>query len=163
MPIGMTTVTEPQLRKKHNPFFGCVAKLTRVNGWLNCRYAPAVNRQRIREYRKATFEALPRSWGNRIQRTSLIEHNDLLYLDVKVQARHVVYIDTRTRQEIPWQQIKPFVRPPQKIKRQQLNRDVILRDYHVENIAELRINGEIWRGRKCWNRLQKLRPQESTA
>ena len=163
MPIGMTSVTTPQMRKKNNPFFGHVAKITRSNGWINWRYAKAVNRQRIREHRPANFRALHRTWGEKMQNTPLIRHNELLYLDVKVQQRHAMYVDLRTLTEIPWPQIKPFVRPPQKSTRQRLERDVILRDYHVENIAELRISGEVWRVRKCWNRLQKIRPQESAS
>lgn len=163
MPIGMTAVTTPEMRKKNNPFFGHVAKITRVNGWINWRYAKSVNRQRTREHKPADFRALVRSWGTRVKQTPLIQHGELYYLDVKIQQRHVIYLDLRTRTEIPWPQIKPFVRPPQKNLRQNLERDVILRDYHVENIAELRIAGEVWRVRKCWNRLQKLRQPEAAA
>lgn len=158
-PIGMTAVTTPDMRKKNNPFFGHVVKITRVNGWINWRYAKAVNRQRVRERKPATFKAIARSWGQRVEQRPLIEYADQLYLDVKVEARQAMYIDLRTTAEIPWHEIKPFVRPPQKAKRQNLNRDVILRDYHVENIAELRIAGETWRVRKPWNRLKKLRPE----
>lgn len=158
-PIGMTAVTVPEMRKKGNPFHGRVIKITRVNGWINWRYARAVNRQRVREHKRADFKAVQRSWGERLEGTPLVEHADQLYLDIKVQQRHVVYRDLETKEEIPWLTIKPFIRPPQKSKRQKLNQDVILRDYHVENIAELRINGEVWRCRKCWNRLQKLTPK----
>lgn len=161
MPIGMTTVTVPAMRKKNNPYFGHVAKISRVNGWINWRYAKSVNRQRVRERKRADFQALVRAWGMRVEKTPLIKHGDALYLDVKVQQRHVIYIDTRSATEIPWPLIKPFVRPPQKARRQNLDRDVILRDFKVTNIAELRIAGEVWRVRKCWNRLQKLRPEQS--
>lgn len=155
-PIGMTAVTIPDMRKKGNPFAGRVVKVSRVNGWINWRYARTVNRQRIREKKKADFEAVERSWGIRLKNTSLVEHGDELYLDVKVQQRQVVYHDIETRAVIPWPEIKPFIPPIKKARRQRLNRDVILRDYHIGNIAELRINGETWRIRKAWNRLQKL-------
>lgn len=158
MPIGMTAVTVPTLRKRKNPWAGRVMKISRVNGFINWRYTSAVNRQRTREHRKADFQAVERCWGTRLRDTPLIEYGDELYLDVKVQARQVIYTDTETLTEIPWPDIKPFVPPIKKARRQRLNRDVILRDFNIENIAELRINGEVWRIRKCWNRLHKLRP-----
>ena len=163
MPIGMTAVTTPDMRTRNNPFAGRVVKISRVNGWINWRYAKAVNRQRVRENRPADFRALQRPWGTRLKETPLVELGDRLYLDVKVQQRHVVFRDLITGQLIPTALLKPYLRPPAKNPRQHLRREIILRDYRLDRVAELRINGEVWRPRKAWNRLQKLLRLESAA
>lgn len=160
-PIGLTAVTEPKMHKLNNPFVGRVLKISRVNGFIGWRYSRAVNRQRTREHKTPDFTAEPRGWGQRIKGTPLValvtdEGRTLLYLEVKVQTRTEEYRDRHTGEPVEERELRKFLIPPAKSHTQALNRDVVLRDYRTDHIAELRIDAQIWRNRKCWNQLQKL-------
>lgn len=156
MPVGLVTITTPAMRKKNNPFFGRVIKISHVTAWINFRYSKSVNRQRIREHKPADFRALERSWGERIQKTPLVEYGQQWYLDLKIERRLSQLRDVKTGQIIDPKALAPFVRPVPKNRRQHLNVEVILRDYRLDHIAEIRIDGQVWRIRKPWNQLQKL-------
>jgi hypothetical protein len=75
---------------------------------------------------------------------------------VRLQTRKSQLRLVETGEVIPPETIKPFLPPLKKNPRQRLNREVILRDFRVDHVAELRINGEVWRVRRPWNQLQKL-------
>ena len=155
-PVGMITVTVPDMKKRHNPFFGRVVKISHITAWINCRYARSVNLQRVREAQAANFRAAERAWGSKIDKRPLVEFDDQYYFEVKLQARKSQIRDEQSGQVIPPETIKPFLAPLRKNTRQRLNREVILRDFRIDHVAELRINGEVWQIRRPWNRLQKL-------
>lgn len=159
--VGMTAVTVPEMRAKENPFFGRVVKVSRVNGFINWRYARTVNRQRTREDKTPDFAAVPRSWGHRVKGTPLValvtaEGQTLLYLEIKVQMRSTDFRDRVTGELIGLRDVKPYLIPPAKAVRQQIDRDIVLRDFRLDHIAELRIDAQAWRVRKCWNLYQRL-------
>jgi hypothetical protein len=160
-PIGMTALTEPDMRITNNPFAGRVAKICNVNGFINWRYSRAVNRQRVREWKPADFRALSRSWGQRVKNSPLValvtEHGEtLLYIEIKVQTAVAQFRNSETGEVIPLEALKRFLIKPAKPVWQGLYRHIVLRDYRLDHIAELRIEGEVWRIRKCWNRFQRL-------
>ena len=104
---------------------------------------------------------MPRSWGQRVKGTPLValvtcEGQTLLYLEIKVQSRTTAYRDRTTGELIAVGQLMPYLIPPAKAARQQLNRDIVLRDFRLDHIAELRIDAQTWRVRKCWNLYQRL-------
>jgi hypothetical protein len=155
-PVGMITVTVPKMKKRSNPFFGRVLKISYITAFINCRYSRTVNLQRVREAQPANFRARERAWGSKLEKRPLVEHDDQYYFEVKLQARKSQLRLTETGEVIPPETIKPFIAPLKKNPRQRLNREVILRDFRVDHVAELRINGEVWRVRRPWNQLQKL-------
>jgi hypothetical protein len=155
-PVGMTTVTVPDMRKKGNPYFGHVLKISELTAFVGFRYSKAVNAQRVREDKKPTFESLPRAWGERIYKTPVVEYGEDFYLELKLQARRSQIRDIHTHEIIPPDLISKYLTPIRKNKRQKLNREVVLRDYRLDHIAELRIDGQVWRVRKGWNLLQRL-------
>ena len=155
-PVGMITVTVPDMKKRSNPYFGRVVKISHITCWINTRYSRSVNLQRIREAKSADFRARERAWGSKIEKRPLVEHDDQYYFEVKLQTRKSQLRLVETGEVIPPETIKPFLAPLKKNPRQRLNREVILRDFRVDHVAELRINGEVWRVRRPWNQLQKL-------
>ena len=159
--VGLTTVTVPEMRKRGNPWFGGVSKITTVNGFINSKYTRVVNRQRTREDKAANFRAVERAWGIRIKGTPLVSHSNvegtvLLYLEIQVTHRTWEYRETDTGTLIDEDQLRPFLKPRRPQRRQGLDREIMLRDYRLDHIAEMRIGGEVWRVRKCWQQLQRL-------
>ena len=167
-PVGMTSVTHPAMRVRENPHRDRVVKITRTNAWIGANYTRQVNRQRVREELPDDFLAIPRTWGKRIGPSPLVllttgNGRKLWYLDCRVVARVWTYRDLQTGAEIQESELARWLIPARPSRRQRLHRHIVLRDYRLDRIAELRIAGEIWRPRKAWNLLQRLMrgPQEN--
>ena len=147
----IVAATDPRLLKRGNPFVG-VTKLSRVNGFLNWHYQNAVNAQRGRENcpldedgMVEPFIALPRKWGVRLQRedgtlTPFVVHDGRYYLEMKVQRAmgHEYRIGDTI---IDPAEIRPFLPKRTEGARQQVANPVILRDYSVDNIIQITLDG----------------------
>jgi hypothetical protein len=157
--IGLVAVHVPQMKVRKNPFHGKVLKLSRVNGAINWSYGRAVNRQRKREDKPADFKPKERTWGNRINHCPLVIHlQDVpyFYLELKRERVERWYFDNETLQQIPETELMPYF-PKRAKSRQKLDREVTLRDYRLDHIAELTIGGETWKVDPCWWKLKVLR------
>lgn len=156
-PVGITSLTDPGLRKTGNPFRGNVVKLTRASGligWGNSAgesqspYAQSVNRQRLRENKLADFKAKPRTWGTRLKGTPLVEHvpegvgNVLYYLELKRQSDWQFFFRIDTGERIDRRELEPWIPARHKNHRQGVQTEITLRDYRLDHIAELRMGGE---------------------
>jgi len=147
--VSLSAVSDPRLKKRNNPYAGRVAKITECTGVINWTYGRTVNRQRKREGKKQDFEAKQRAWGIRVKHTPLVSHvpagggDVLIYLEVKVQHRSWKFVDTTDLVQIPEADLKSWL-PAIKQSRQDVDRDVILRDYRLDHIGEIRIAGETW-------------------
>lgn len=150
--VSLTAVTDPDMRKRNNPFVGVVRKVSMVVGVICWNYASAVNRQRVREAGSAAsttrFESVPRHWGSRIKGTPLVSHvsagdgQTVLYLEVKVQSRTVHYFDRDTHCSINRDDLHPFLTSREtESNRQGVDRQIVLRDFRLTNIAELTLAG----------------------
>lgn len=123
--------TAPTMRVTGNPYTGAV-KRSAVNGVINWIYENAVNRQRERENLVPNFTAFPRKWGHRIHGTPLVEHKGKFYLEMKVQHATCRYFIGNV--EVNHADISPWLRPHSP-HRQGVSREIILRDYALENIS----------------------------
>lgn len=144
-PIGLTALTVPEMTKRGNPYFGKTVKISRVNGMINWRYSSAVIAQLKREGKSDAFKAFPRKWGARINGTPLVCHipedGARFYLEVKVERRDVGYFNNETHQRIQTPEIERFLKDKSP-SRQGTDREVLLRDYRLDHIADLRFNRE---------------------
>jgi hypothetical protein len=143
-PVTIEARTKPATCKhaadgRVNPFTGLI-KVSVVNGIANWHYEPAVNRQREREGKPVDFEALPRKWGNREKGSPLVEHKGKLYLELKVE-KSLGHRYFENGVEVPAEEVEPFLRPASK-SRQEVDREIILRDYSITSIEAATINGE---------------------
>ena len=146
--------TDPRLLKTGNPYVG-TTKISRVNGLLNWIYENAVNNQRVRENQPLDnagevehFTALPRKWGVRVKRTDgtvtpLVEYNGKHYLEVKVQ-KSLGYEYRHNGATIDPAKVEPFLPKRQEGARQEVDSPVILRDYALENIQQITIDGIVY-------------------
>lgn len=166
--VSLTTVTQPDMLKRGNPFAEVARKVTIVVGVIAWQYGRTVNRQRERESRPTDFQAMPRQWGQRIKNTPLVSHvvgeegETRIYLEVKIESRTAHYFDRETNQRIPEDQLQPFLRPDSPT-RQNLDREVTLRDYRLDHIAELTLNGTRYTIAPAVSELRKYFPPQSTA
>lgn len=156
----METETIPDMVKKDrvtgqpNPYIGRVVKQSRVNGIVGAwNYESAVNRQRVRESDAETiaevesipeFVAEPRSWGERLPQTGLVKHGENYYVEIKVQrAIETTYlIDGRPATDDELEDLKRYLPKKKEGTRQQVEKPVILRDYKVESIKSVTMNGQ---------------------
>lgn len=139
-PVTFTATTDARLRS--NPF-GQVNKRSRVNGMVNWNYQNSVNRQRAREDSTPDFEASPRKWGRRIPKSPFVIHKGQLYMEVKVErSLNHQYVAT-DGQPLSDTDVAPFLPKRNSNKRHQgVEREVILRDYRVDHLDAITIDGE---------------------
>lgn len=146
--ISILARVDARLKKTDNPF-GKVFKTSQVNGVIGFRYASAVNKQRAREFDPAdgfefeTFEPLPRKWGQRVG--AFVEHNGKTYLEMKVEKSTVVKYETEDGREVTAAEIAPWLpKVSSSADHQEVEQQVILRDYAMESIVEMKVGGEVY-------------------
>ena len=137
--ITITALTTPDWIAGKNPYKESVKKRSVVNGVINWIYTTSVNRQRLRENKDPDFAALPRRWGRRIYKTPFVEHKGKYYLELKVERLlSVEYVDTDNNL-VP--DAAQYIKVPGPT-RQEVNKEIVLRDYYVGNILSFTFNQE---------------------
>jgi len=152
--VSFVSVTDPDMRKRANPHAG-TRKVSMVVGVINWTYSRAVNRQRQREQPKPKkFRALRRKWGERIYGTPLVKHcvettegDELvtLYLEVKIERRSFHYFNPKTHRRVKETTLAKWLKKAERNERQGVEREIVLRDYTLANIAELTNAGKQYR------------------
>ncbi len=165
--VTVVSRTEPDMRKRDNPFYGKVCKVAQVNGMVGFRYKNSVNNQRFREGQPVDdggnvveFEPLPRKWGNRLYRedvdpntgatvrrlTPLVLHKGRHYLELKVERLLSMHYQDEDGNPVPAEDLHPWLRQRSgESSRQLVERPVVLRDYALDSIEEIRMDGVIYR------------------
>jgi hypothetical protein len=139
--VTLYTETQPKMKKTNNPYLGVIKK-SRINGVVNFNYENSVNRQRVREDSTPDFKAEERKWGKRINGTPVVEHKGKYYLEVKVERT----LDTKyelNNEEVSYESLKPFFYE-RSTGRQELEKEVILRDFSLDNLKALKYNGQMY-------------------
>lgn len=150
--VSLSTETVPQMRKTDNPFVGRIVKQSYVSGIIGFRYERAVNGRRLKEAEPQTqadieavpeFEALPRSWGQHVEGTPLVEHKGTLYVEVAVQRSlaHQYIIDGLEASADELEQLKAFLPEKTEGARQELDKPIVVRDYKLESVRQLVMDG----------------------
>lgn len=144
--VTFAAKTIPAMRKKKNPYLGRIYKVQRVNAIIGIRYANCVNLQRLREESPADFESLERTWGERIPNSPLVEYKGFKYLETKVQkASSAIYVDDKLASPKQLQHVEKFLsRKDGESKRQQLIKEVVLRDFRLDHITHLQLEGQLF-------------------
>lgn len=149
MPVTFTAETPVHgMRKTGNPYVGAT-KISTVNGiggsW---NYGTAVNNQRGREEKPMDFVPEPRQWGVRVTHedgalTGLVEHKGGYYLEVRVN-RSLQHEYRFNNAVIDGALLHPFIREKVEGARQEVEKPIIVRDYKVENIRQITMDGEVF-------------------
>lgn len=153
--ITMTCRTVPAMNKRGNPLFGRLEKLATVNGAINWNYTNAVNNRRRREGVTPNFTAEPRVWGVRLPGLPFVEYKGKLYLELKVE-RSVEYVYLVDGKITPKEKVTPYLIQSTGNPRQDLIKEVMLRDYALETIEQIKVGGRVYDVKGSVN-LQALR------
>jgi hypothetical protein len=155
-PVSFVAETIPELRSG-NPFGGTqrthrLRKMSRVSGMIGFSYENAVNNQRGREETPIdpitgeveTFVAEARKWGVRRAGTPFVDHKGATYLEVKVErSLHCEYrLDDGTPVDAAI--VAAWLPEKKEGTRQMVEKPVILRDYTLDNLREVTINGQTY-------------------
>ena len=129
-PLTISAITEMKLAK-----YGMVSKLSRVNGLSGFSY-----RDSVRRAGEPDFVPQPRPWGERLGKNGhLVHHKGRLYLNMKVEkSREPVYL----RREGA---LLKTIRPTEDELPKRDERNVITRDYRLDHIKRISIDGEKYR------------------
>jgi len=155
-PFSATTLTDAKAKKTDNPL-GTVYKLTRVNGMVGTHYGSAVERQQGREgVDTPSFTPQPRSWGERIA-PALVRNGDTFYLPaqlnptIKPKPLYLIRDQFKGRlTSVPKEKVAPWLpadRGTAKAEAQGVEREVVYRDYRLDSLISLSINGRKYRVR----------------
>lgn len=144
--VGFVSNTVPDMRKTGNPYYNTLRKESSIyNAIINWTYEISVNKQRIKEGKEPDFEALPRAWGERLRGTPLVEHKGKFYLEARMgNVRYTKFLNDG--EEIEKEKVEEFLRKKSNEgARQELNSPIILRDYELKSIREIKMGGMVYR------------------
>jgi hypothetical protein len=139
--VTIVAETDPRMNKRGNPYLGRVTKRSTVNGAIGWLYPSSVNRQREREDLQADFESHPRKWGERIKGTPFVEHKGSTYLELKVEnvLETQYLLDGEPVDRSVIQEWLP--KRKSEGQRQEVATPVICRDYKLDTIKSISMNG----------------------
>jgi hypothetical protein len=165
--VSLTTAVVPELKQLIDRL--CVfdyelMKISHINGIVNFKYAEAVNRQRLREAEETAkklgllkitipeiFIAKPRKWGTKLEGTPFISHvlkntgEHKLYLEIKIERSiNHLYYQPSQKKIIDDKIVEPYLREKSDSNKinQEVEKEIILRDYNVKNIICIVIDGQ---------------------
>jgi len=148
--VGLTMVTEPDMRKTGNPFYGNIVKVSEVTGHIGGSYENSLNNQLERESKDRTFEAKPAIWfkyleGNRVVGTNKFKPMEKLYFAVKVEScTSSIYVDKATGIIVDKDLVAPFLTAKTAPATQEcVDKKVVWRTVGVGSIQSMRVAGVI--------------------
>lgn len=141
-PLTLMTITKPGMVKTNNPFWGNIEKVSVLNGFAGWNYTNSVNRGRIKEEKLDDFEPAPRTWGQRLPGSPLVEYQGELYLEMRVGRRQTSFLTQNPKCPVALNEITPFLTKHTEGTRQNLEKPVVLRDYSLSSIRVVRMDGE---------------------
>ncbi len=162
--VTLTTYTQPEMRaydgeriligrekrknvwqdnRVRNPYYQRAWKRAKVNGAVGFWYGNAVNNQRFREDKDADFESLEHAFHVHIPGSPVTVHADdpsRLYLPV-LHPASLGYQYEVDGEVIDKELINPWLRQKTEGERQQLDKPRIYREYRLDHITDVSING----------------------
>ena len=141
--ISFKAVTEPKMRKTDNPYFGQIEKHSEVAGHIGFDYETIVEKQAWREGKDIEFQAQAHRWAEGTDSKNIVKNKagDKEYLRVKIQTtkKPTYYFNG---EQIEKSEIEAFLPKSYKPHTQDaLDTEVVIRNYGMENIREIKING----------------------
>lgn len=159
--VTVRTQTVPAMRKTNNRYYGAVHKVQEHNVFLNFNYANAVNRQRTREEKAASFTPVARKWGERLPNSCLVYHKGQYYMEAKVERSTTSQYTYRGR-PIDVSLLQEYLTPKARPLNQGLEQDIIVRDFATLSVLELVLDGQRYRVRPE-SRAKRRREMQQTA
>jgi len=144
-----TSIKNPWINKETGEVE--IRKIQKTNGCINVDYGSSVNRQRDREGKPTDFIPEKRAYGERVGDSKVLLHHitkkEQEYRQY-IQFRPVRCLDRRyvdfKNNEIPIEQIEPFLGDRKKTSRQGTKKITEWRNYRVENIFAVKMRGQLY-------------------
>lgn len=136
--IILTTYTDPKLAKTGNPYIG-IKKINVRQVAVNFNYVNDVNVQRLKEGKDLDFIPKSRTWGERLNNTCIIQHNNQQYIECEIIKDIKKYYIDENREMIPEDQLKDFL--PKKYNTQNLENPIKINTYKLSNVKEINVDG----------------------
>ena len=145
---GLETITDVKALKTGNPFKDkIILKQSRFTANIGGRYHNWLKNQAKRENLDVEFVIKPRTWGTKVEGTSLIYYDkfDKFYLEVLVkEVFETIYTDVDGN-VLTKEQVKPFLPKKSESKTQApLKKKVYLRDYTLTNIKKFAFGSKVY-------------------
>jgi hypothetical protein len=145
---GILVRTEPPMKKRNNPYAGRVVKVSNASVALNFNYEGSVNRRLEKEGKETDFHSKS-NWHEAVLNTAggispLAKHktNGNLYLRVMPRTTNYKYLDKITGQEIPREEIEPFLQKKNFGENQGVDDPVKFAVYSLDNVIGIKVDGE---------------------
>jgi hypothetical protein len=133
-----------------NPYLNKVVKVSRINGIIgDFSFNNVVTNQLVREAidveKVEPYVAAPRSWGNHVPDSGLVEHKGVLYLRITLPKTLMSQyrIDGVPATDFEKKAIESYL-PVRKPTDHGTEKEIQYRDYTLKNIKELRCGGKIY-------------------
>lgn len=150
--INIWTITEPDMYKKDNPFYGRVQKVSACQMQFGYSYENAVNNRLEKVGCESDFVAEPLPWGEWLHPNKVITHKDTLYIrtyNVKgVKPRTFYFLDGRLATPEQYEEFKAHFKPCKSTSSRQTEaglteNQVKPKNYKFGSILRLSMNGDI--------------------
>lgn len=145
----ITTLTDPAMNKKGNPFYGRTKKRTTSNVTLNFIYTNSVNTQRAKEAGldsdAEVFVPHARKWGKKIESTCLVQHEGKVYAEMRFNGKPKSVEYFVDGQLTPKEELGLWLKEANSNAEHQgvdKENEVILRDVNLVNVVSIKMQGE---------------------
>ena len=138
--IEIETLTIPETIKGC-PYDFCKVTKRRVKVGASLSLQSEVEANQAAEGHMPHYPLAPRTWGNKIKGTPLIEHNEEIYLPCIVESNiSVCYIDNTTGNNISFVDITPWIKKTKEPKKQAgIVKKAIYRNYNINAIMSVNL------------------------
>jgi hypothetical protein len=151
-PATITAVTELNMNKfgmvqdvkTPNPYLDRATKRIVSNVFIGFIYANSVNNALKKEGKEADFVPSERKWGVRIPGTCLVAHKDKKYLECRFlnAVKPEYFLDGQPTTKETFSAFMPEKSSNAEHQGLSEENEVILRDYKLASIAEIKVMGE---------------------
>lgn len=150
--ISIWTLTEPEMYKKENPYWGRVQKVSATHMQFNFCYENAVNNRLIKSGSEGDFVAESLPWGEWVLPNKVITHKDTLYLrtyNVKgAKPRSFFFLDGRLATPEQYAEFSQYFKPCKPTSNRQTEaglteNQVKVKNFKFSSILRLSMNGNI--------------------
>lgn len=150
--VNVWSMTEPEMYKKENPFYGRVQKVSAALMQFNFVYENAVNNRLIKGGCEGNFEAEPLPWGEWLHPNKVITHKDTLYIrtyNVKgVKPRTFYFVDGHLATPEQYAEFSQFFKPCKSTSSRQTEaglteNQVKVKNFKFSSILRISLNGNI--------------------
>ncbi len=143
--VGLTTITEPRMRKTGNPHIGKVNKLSRTSVMVNFHYDAGVLRRLEKEGKSPEDFKRGESWHEPVltpegNLTPFCKHKKTgeMYLRVQRLSGRSRFIDEKGR-FFPKSEIEPFLQESDGYKNQGLDNPLIFLTIKLSNVVAIKV------------------------